>query len=104
MAMKSTTLPGIERKLLDFVIEINDAQFNIGGCWYHLILTLQNSQSKDYGSVRVSKNGGEFVNTRKAKTDTTKQEENAPLSFFSQKKFTFRLPKGGFIKAGNNLF
>lgn len=93
MAMGSTTLPKVESKLLDFSIDIQDAQFNHGG-WYYLILTLQNSFSKDFSNVKLSKNDSVFTKGRQARTDFTKQEENAPLSFFKDKKFTFRLPRG----------
>ena len=103
MAMGSTTLPKIEGKLLDFTIDIQDAQFNHEG-WYHLNLTLQNSHSKDYGQVKLCKNDSVFANGRQVKTDFTKQEENAPLSFFKDKKFTFRLPRGKYLQSQSPLF
>ena len=97
MAMvESTTLPKIHEKLLDFTFEIKDAQFNHEGM-YQIVCTLMNSQSKDFSQVRLRKNDGEFVTARKTQTDFTKQEQNAPLTFFKDKKFTFRLPKGRFI-------
>ena len=50
--------------------------------------------SKDFSNVKLCKNDSVFTKTKQARTDFTKQEENAPLSFFKDKKFTFRLPYG----------
>ena len=37
---------------------------------------------------------GSWESKRQLRTDTTRQEENVQLSYFKDKKFTFRFPKG----------
>lgn len=50
MILESQTLPNIEGKVMEFTVDIQDAQFNHEG-WYYLILTLHNSFVKDYSGV-----------------------------------------------------
>jgi len=37
-----------------------------------------------------------FENRHVVQTDFAKQEESSPLSFFQEKRFSFRMPRGRF--------
>ncbi|XP_060578931.1 coiled-coil domain-containing protein 33-like isoform X2 [Ruditapes philippinarum] len=101
MIMESQTLPNIEGKEMEFSIDVMDAQFNHEG-WYYLVITLHNSFIKDYSQVKVMKGtDGIWESKRQLRTDSTKQEENVPLSYFKDRRFTFRFPKG-FYKNDKN--
>ncbi|XP_052782992.1 coiled-coil domain-containing protein 33-like isoform X2 [Mya arenaria] len=102
MMLESHTLPNIEGKAMEFTVDIQDAQFNHEG-WYYLVITLHNSAVKDYSKVKVMKSdSGVWETKRQLQTDFTRQEENTPLSYFHDKRFTFRFPKG-FFKNDKNF-
>ncbi|XP_052262939.1 coiled-coil domain-containing protein 33-like isoform X2 [Dreissena polymorpha] len=102
MMLESQTLPNIEGKAMTFTLDIQDAQFNHEG-WYYLVITLQHSAVKDYSTVRVQKSdSGVWETKRQVQTDFTRQEENTPLAFFHDKRFTFKFPKG-FFKNDKNF-
>ncbi|XP_045214999.2 coiled-coil domain-containing protein 33-like isoform X2 [Mercenaria mercenaria] len=102
MVMESQTLPNIEGKAMEFGIDVLDAQFNHEG-WYYLVITLHNSFIKDYSQVKVMKGlKGVWESKRQVRTDSSKQEENAPLAYFKDRRFTFRFPKGFFKNDKNH--
>ncbi|KAK6170398.1 hypothetical protein SNE40_018803 [Patella caerulea] len=92
---------GIEKKVLDFEVEIHDAQFNHQGR-YFVKLSIQSLHTRDYTSIQLKKPLSiEYLYDNEGLTDVTQQNGNAELVFFKEKRFVFRLPRG-FCKNDKN--
>ncbi|KAK0055925.1 coiled-coil domain-containing protein 33 [Biomphalaria pfeifferi] len=94
----------IERKTLEFDIDVLDAVFNRPGR-YFVKMTIQSLATKDYSNILLRKWPDEgFARDYEAVTSvvTQRNQENVPeLCLFEDKKFTFRLP-AGFCKNDRN--
>ncbi|KAI8793726.1 coiled-coil domain-containing protein 33 [Biomphalaria glabrata] len=94
----------IERKTLEFDIDVLDAVFNRPGR-YFIKMTIQSLATKDYSNILLRKWPDEgFARDYEAVTSvvTQRNQENVPeLCLFDDKKFTFRLP-AGFCKNDRN--
>ncbi|KAI4872192.1 hypothetical protein NFI96_031026 [Prochilodus magdalenae] len=91
----------IEEKMLDFVFEIVNVQFNQLG-QYRLELTVENPLlAGSSAGVQLRVKNGEVLQTSSISTDTVEQASLDEICAFSSNVFVFTLPKG-FCKNDKN--
>lgn len=84
----------IEEKVLEFSVEVVDAQFNSAGR-YFLKLSIQSLATKDYSRVQLKKeSASEYIYDSEVITDVVSIFDATKNCSFQEKCFTFKLPKG----------
>ena len=87
-------MAGIEKKLLEFMFDIEEIQYNYIGEFYLKISVQSPEHTAQYSKIHVRTNESIYIKNYFGVTDTVFQDETKKFYQLQDHKFTFVLPRG----------